>query len=165
MTLAFETYLAVGLSMALLSLWKTYSGPAIAAFLSYSYPEMLVFNLIPAMIAALAGWQIAPVYSSLFKKRKEVVFKPKLRKFMKKWNQYGQLSMAILAPVLVGIPSYTFVSKRLNQSVVRTFGLLLLSILGWSTLAYSAFAFLDISQYVGIETIIPSSILEAVKQQ
>ncbi len=165
MTLAFETYLAVGLSMALLSLWKTYSGPAIAAFLSYSYPEMLVFNLIPAMIAALAGWQIAPVYSSLFKKRKEVVFKPKLRKFMKKWNQYGQLSMAILAPVLVGIPSYTFVSKRLNQSVVRTFGLLLLSILGWSTLAYSAFAFLDIGQYVGIETIIPSSILEAVKQQ
>tara|TARA_Y100001956_G_scaffold73666_1_gene80090 strand:- start:1764 stop:2261 length:498 start_codon:yes stop_codon:yes gene_type:complete len=165
MTLAFETYLAVGLSMALLSLWKTYSGPAIAAFLSYSYPEMLVFNLIPAMIAALAGWQIAPVYSSLFKKRKEVVFKPKLRKFMKKWNQYGQLSMAILAPVLVGIPSYTFVSKRLNQSVVRTFGLLLLSILGWSSLAYSAFAFLDIGQYVGIETIIPASILEAVKQQ
>ena len=165
MTLAFETYLAVGLSMALLSLWKTYSGPAIAAFLSYSYPEMLVFNLIPAMIAAFAGWQIAPVYSSLFKKRKAVVFKPKLRKFMKKWNQYGQLSMAILAPVLVGIPSYTFVSKRLNQSVVRTFGLLLFSILGWSSLAYSAFAFLDIGQYVEIETIIPASILEAVKQQ
>lgn len=165
MTLAFETYLAIGLSMAFLSLWKTYSGPAIAAFLSYSYPEMLVFNLIPAMIAAFAGWQIAPVYSSLFKKRKEVVFKPKLRKFMKKWNQYGQLSMAILAPVLVGIPSYTFVSKRLNQSVVRTFGLLLLSILGWSSLAYSAFAFLDIGQYMEIETIIPASILEAVKQQ
>ncbi len=165
MTLAFETYLAIGLSMAFLSLWKTYSGPAIAAFLSYSYPEMLVFNLIPAMIAAFVGWQIAPVYSSLFKKRKAVVFKPKLRKFMKKWNQYGQLSMAILAPVLVGIPSYTFVSKRLNQSVVRTFGLLLLSILGWSSLAYSAFAFLDIGQYVEIETIIPASILEAVKQQ
>ena len=73
--------------------------------------------------------------------------------------------MAVLAPVLVGIPSYTFVSKRLNQSVVRTFGLLLLSILGWSSLAYSAFAFLDIGQYMEIETIIPASILEAVKQQ
>ncbi|MDK9736092.1 hypothetical protein KI655_02155 [Vibrio sp. D404a] len=164
MTLAFETYLAVGLSMALLSLWKTYSGPAIAAFLSYSYPEMLVFNLIPAMLAAYAGWQIAPVYSRLFKKRKEVVFNPKLRKFMRKWNQYGQLSMAILAPVLVGIPSYTFVSKRLNQSGVKTFGLLVLSILGWSSLAYSGFALLDLSQYIELETIIPASVLEVVRQ-
>ncbi|CDT73456.1 conserved membrane hypothetical protein [Vibrio coralliirubri] len=164
MTLAFETYLAIGLSMALLSLWKTYSGPAIAAFLSYSYPEMLLFNLIPAMIAAYTGWKIAPVYSTLFKKQKGSVFKPKLRKFMKKWNQYGQLSMAILAPVLVGIPSYTFVSKRLNQSGVKTFGMLTLSILGWSSLAYSCFAFLDVGQYVAIENIIPESVLENIQQ-
>lgn len=164
MTLAFESYLAIGLSMAFLSLWKTYSGPAIAALLSYSYPEMLVFNLIPAMIAAFAGWKIAPVYSTLFKKRNKVVFKPKLRKFMKKWNQYGQLSMAILAPVLVGIPSYTFVSKRLNQNRLRTFGLLALSILGWSTLAYCGFMFLDLGQYVEFETIIPAPVVEAIKQ-
>jgi len=163
MNLAIETYLVVGVSMALLSLWKTYSGPAIAAFLSYSYPEMLMFNLIPAMMAAYAGWKIAPVYSSVFKKRKKVVFKPGLRKFMKKWNQYGQLSMAILAPVLVGIPSYTFVSKRLNQSGWKTFGMLAVSILGWSSIAYGSFAYLDVSQYIEIETIIPQSVLNVVK--
>jgi len=163
MTLALETYLAIGLSMALLSLWKTYSGPAIAAFLSYSYPEMLVFNLIPAMVAAYAGWKIAPVYSSLSRTRKEVVFRPKLRKFMKKWNQYGQLSMAILAPVLVGIPSYTFVSKRLNQSGWKTFGMLALSILAWSSIAYGCFAFLDIGQYIDIEAIIPASVLDSIR--
>lgn len=162
MTPALETYLAIGLSMALLSLWKTYSGPAIAAFLSYSYPEMLVFNLIPAMGAAYAGWKIAPVYSSLFRKRKKIVFRPKLRKFMKKWNQYGQLSMAILAPILVGIPSYTFVSKRLNQSGWKTFGMLALSILAWSSIAYGSFAFLDIGQYIDIEAVIPASVLDSI---
>lgn len=164
MNLALESYLAIGLSMALLSLWKTYSGPAIAAFLSYSYPEMLMFNLVPALIAAYAGWKIAPVYSSFFRKRQQVVFKPKLRKFIKRWNQYGQLSMAILAPVLVGIPSYTFVSKRLNQSGFKTFGMLALSILGWSSLAYGCFALLDVDQYIAIENIIPASVIEQIQQ-
>ncbi|GAM75508.1 hypothetical protein JCM19241_3420 [Vibrio ishigakensis] len=44
--------------MALLSLWKTYSGPAIAAVMSYSYPEMLLFNMLPALIAAYVGWSL-----------------------------------------------------------------------------------------------------------
>ncbi|OBT03957.1 hypothetical protein A9267_18660 [Shewanella sp. UCD-FRSSP16_17] len=160
MTLALESYLAIGLSMALLSLWKTYSGPAIAAFMSYSYPEMLLFNLVPALVAAYAGWWVAPIYSSLFRKRNRVVFKPKLRNFMKRWNQYGQVTMAILAPVLVGIPSYTFISKRLNQSGVKTFGLLALSILAWSSFAYACFTFLDMGRYIEIESIIPASVIQ-----
>ncbi|MGF1815687.1 hypothetical protein L4D02_13180, partial [Vibrio splendidus] len=68
-----------------------------------------------------------------------------LRRFMKRCNKYGQLTMAVLAPVLVGIPSYTFVSKRLNQDWRKTFAMLTLSILGWSGLAYGCFLLLDVS--------------------
>jgi hypothetical protein len=64
---------------------------------------------------------------------------------------------------LVGIPSYTFVSKRLNQSGWKTFGMLAVSILGWSSIAYGSFAYLDVSQYIEIETIIPQSVLNVVK--
>ncbi|MEZ9912856.1 hypothetical protein AB4346_08550 [Vibrio breoganii] len=164
MTELLEPYLAVGLSMALLSLWKIYSGPAIAGLLSYSYSEMLMFNLVPAIIAAYAGWKVAPVYSHFFKQRNKAVFKPKLKKFMKIWAQYGQISMAVLAPVLVGIPTYTYVSRRLNQSGFRTFGMLILSLFGWSSLAYGCFTFLDLSQYAAIQNIIPASIVENAHQ-
>ncbi|UOE79884.1 hypothetical protein LTQ03_00155 [Vibrio splendidus] len=163
MTLALESYLFIGFSMALLSLWKTYSGPALAALMSYSYPEMLLFNLLPALLAAYVGWKVAPVYSSIFNRQKTVSFKPKLRRFMKRWNKYGQLTMAILAPVLVGIPSYTFVSKRLNQDWRKTFAMLTLSILGWSGLAYGCFLLLDVEQYISIESIIPNAMLEEIK--
>ncbi|GAB7219685.1 hypothetical protein [Vibrio comitans] len=158
-----ETYLIVALTMALLSLWKTYSGPAIAAVMSYSYPEMLLFNMLPALVAAYVGWSLGPLTPSLFSRGKAVVFRPKLKRFMQRWNRYGQVVMAILAPVLVGIPSYTFVSKRLNQSAVKTFGLLTLSILFWSGAAYFCFSFMDVGQYISVDTMIPQSVLDMME--
>lgn len=158
-----ETYLIVAVTMALLSLWKTYSGPAIAAVMSYSYPEMLLFNMLPALIAAYVGWRLGPLNLALLKRNKPVVFRPKLKRFMQRWNRYGQVVMAILAPVLVGIPSYTFVSKRLHQSAVKTFGLLILSILFWSGAAYSIFSLMDVGQYIPVDTVIPQSILDRVE--
>ncbi|GEA52708.1 hypothetical protein VIN01S_35120 [Vibrio inusitatus NBRC 102082] len=155
-----ETYLIVALTMALLSLWKTYSGPAIAAVMSYSYPEMLLFNMVPAMLAAYVGWAMGPLANRLFLRNTRVGYRPKLKKFMQRWNRYGQVSMAFLAPVLVGIPSYTFVSKRLNQSVVKTFGLLTASILFWSGIAYFCFLLVDVGQYIPVDTMIPDSVLD-----
>ncbi|GAM64759.1 hypothetical protein JCM19232_4451 [Vibrio ishigakensis] len=82
---------------------------------------------------------------------------------MQRWNRYGQVVMAILAPVLVGIPSYTFVSKRLHQSAVKTFGLLILSILFWSGAAYFIFSLMDVGQYIPVDTVIPQSILDRME--
>ncbi|GEM81504.1 hypothetical protein [Vibrio superstes] len=158
-----ETYFVVALTMALLSLWKTYSGPAIAGVMSYSYPEMLMFNMLPALLAGYAGWSLGPMTSSLFNRNRRVVFRPKLKRFMIRWNRYGQISMAILAPVLVGIPSYTFVSKRLNQRGIKTFGLLSVSILFWSGSAYFCFLLLDVGQYIPVDSVIPQNILNRME--
>lgn len=158
-----ETYFIVGLTMALLSLWKTYSGPAIAAVMSYSYPEMLLFNVVPAMMAAYAGWALGPMANRIFLRNSNVSYRPKLKKFMQRWNRYGQVSMALLAPVLVGIPSYTFVSKRLNQGIAKTFGLLTASILFWSGIAYFCFLLVDVGQYIPMDTMIPESILDRME--
>jgi hypothetical protein len=66
--------------------------------------------------------------------------------------------MALLAPVIVGIPSYTLLSKRLNQSGTRTFILLFLSIILWSGLSYFGFLLLNFNQYISIESLIPDVI-------
>ena len=155
MIIGSDSYIAIAMLMALLSLWKTYSGPALAGALSYSYPEMLLFNVIPALIAGFKGWYYGPLFFRILPQRSTPGFRPKLRRFLVIWKRYGQLAMAFLAPVLVGIPSYTLLSKRLNQSASKTFSLLLASILIWSSLSYFGFLYLDFEQYISIESLIP----------
>ncbi|RKF19751.1 hypothetical protein DBZ36_04645 [Alginatibacterium sediminis] len=158
MQIAFEPYLLIALTIAILSLWKTYSGPMIAATLSYSYIEMLTFTVIPALFAAYIAWRLAPIYSELFRSKTKPAFKPRLKRFVKMWNTYGQVAMAILAPIIVGIPSYTFIAKQLNQNAVKTFSLLLASIIFWSSLAYFSLAFFNLEQYFAIEALLPQSL-------
>ena len=155
MTLTFETYLTIATSMVVLSLWKTYSGPAIAGLMAYSYPEMVIYNVVPAMLAAWIGWVVGPVFFQRISGKKVAGFNPKLRRFMKRWNHFGQPTMAFLAPVLVGIPSYTLISKRLKQSSLKTFSLLLCSILLWSGASYFGFLLLELGQYVTLDSLLP----------
>ncbi|MFB9153388.1 MAG: hypothetical protein ACPG5L_07735 [Vibrio gallaecicus] len=138
MNVELDSYLTSAVTMALLSTWKTYSGPAIAGALSLSYVEMLLFNGVPALLSAIFGWKLDGLIRLKTQPRK-VVFRPKLRKFLYNWKKYGYIIMAILAPILTGIPTYTLISKRLNQKFIVTFSFLSISILFWSTLSYFLF--------------------------
>lgn len=123
--------------MALLSIWKTYSGPALAALAGFSYLEMLLFNAIPAMLAGYVGW-LAGRYSYWFYSARTLgKYRPRLRRFIRSWKRYGNRAMALLAPVLVGIPLYTLIARRIRQSHQHTFILLAASILWWSGLSFS----------------------------
>ena len=77
-----DSYIAVAIAMALLSLWKTYSGPALAGVLSYSYPEMFLFNVIPALLAGYNGWVLGPMFFRIMPNKRSAEFKPKLRRFL-----------------------------------------------------------------------------------
>jgi hypothetical protein len=132
-----EQYWWLGLAMALLSIWKTYSGPALAALVGFSYFEMLFFNALPAMFAGYVGWLSGKYSYWLYSSRTLGKFRPRLRRFIRVWKRYGNRSMALLAPVLVGIPLYTLIARRIRQSYQHTFLLLTASILWWSGLSFS----------------------------
>lgn len=164
MSHTFDTYLAMAMTMSLLSLWKTYLGPAIAGVMLFSYPEMLMFNLLPALSSAYVGWLCVPLVRKYWRSSKRTGFKPKLRIFMCRWNRYGQAVMALLAPVLLGVPTYAAVSRRLNQGKRKTFGLLIASILFWSSAAYFSFLLLDLEQYLAFESIFPDNVMDVLNQ-
>jgi hypothetical protein len=150
MAFAQEYYWIIALLMAVLSVWKTYTGPVLAAFLGFSYPEMLVFNVIPAMFAGSLGWVIGPLIPIWHVRARRLVFRPRLRRFLRHWRRYGYRSSAFLAPVLIGIPLYTLICQRLKQSRLPTFSWLLLAILLWSSLSYFCFWLLDLSEYLSL---------------
>ncbi|MCW8347017.1 MULTISPECIES: hypothetical protein [Vibrio] len=146
-----DSYLLLGLAMALLSIWKTYSGPALAGFVGFSYPEMLLFNVLPALMAGCFGWFIGRYSFYLYARKNFHPHRPKLRRFVAAWKRYGNKTMATLAPVLVGIPLYTLVARRLRQDRVTTFILLSSSILCWSGLSYSLVNALDLSTHFNLQ--------------
>ncbi len=149
-----ESYLLLGLAMALLSIWKTYSGPALAAFVGFSYPEMLLFNALPALVAGYFGWFVGRYSLFLYSRRNLRPFRPRLRRFVKAWKRYGNVTMAILAPVLVGIPLYTLIAKRLRQSHVATFVLLAVSILWWSGLSYGLVSVFELGERLNLQGLV-----------
>ncbi|MEZ8968155.1 hypothetical protein AB4343_02530 [Vibrio breoganii] len=151
-----ESYWLIALAMAGLSVWKTYTGPALAGFLSLSYPEMFMFNVLPAMAAGGFGWYFGSVLHLPLPFRKQVHFRPKLRKFLRAWNNYGQVSMALLAPILIGIPLFTLVSRKLKQRFATTFLLLFISILLCSGISYFGFLLFNWQEYIPIDALLPA---------
>jgi hypothetical protein len=74
-----------------------------------------------------------------------------LRRFVKAWKRYGNTTMAMLAPVLVGIPLYTLIAKRLRQSYSATFVLLAASILWWSGLSYGLVSAFELGEQLNLQ--------------
>ncbi|GEM78097.1 hypothetical protein [Vibrio superstes] len=153
-----ESYWLIGFAMVALSVWKTYTGPALAGFLGLSYPEMFMFNILPAMGAGFFGWYFGSVLEVPLPFKRAVHFRPRLRKFLRAWNRYGQISMALLAPILIGIPVFTLVSRKLKQGGVKTFTLLFLSILLCSGVSYFGFLLLNWQEYIAIEALLPDTV-------
>lgn len=101
--------------MYFLSLWKTYIGPLIAAGADFSYIEMLVFNLGAAISSSIGTLWVTDLW---MRKRTSTRkgFNGNLRRALKLWKKYGRGGSAVLAPVLIGIPTYALLARRFKAS-------------------------------------------------
>jgi len=132
-----DIYLLQASSMYFLSLWKTYLGPLIAAGSGFSYLEMLLFNLGAAMSSAL-GMLLATDAWHRKRSRSSTGFNGNLRKALRLWKKYGKLGSAILAPVLIGIPTYAVIARRFKESRRKIILELTVISFVWCTVIYWA---------------------------
>lgn len=110
-----ETYLLQTLSILFFSAWKTYIGPIIAAGANFSYWEMLFFNMGAALSSAAVTLFATDVWMTK-RNNKPKGFNKNLRKILKIWRRYGKRTTLCLSPVLLGIPSYALIARRLKES-------------------------------------------------
>ncbi len=136
-----EVFVLKAKSVFLLSLWKTYVGPALSVAYEFSYFEMVLFNISAAMIS---GYMVLRFNDSinvllgkvLPKRKSKPGFKPQLRKYLKFWHKYGFYGVMALTPILIGIPLGVWISKRLGTNQTRIMVTLFVFSLFWASLFY-----------------------------
>jgi len=146
-----ENYWLLALTMMLLSLWKVYLGSALAAFVSFSYGEMLVFNFIPAMMSALKAWYFGDWLFERFLPNTPKGFNSRLRKIVRFWHRHGNWGGAILAPVLLGVPTYAVIANRFRTPFKVVMLSLTVTTWLWCSIMYFAFYFWDISTWLELD--------------
>jgi len=132
-----EWYLLQALTIFWFSLWKTYIGPLMAAGLGFSYWEMLLYNLSAALSSSLAVLYASDLYFAR-RKSKPKGFSRHLRRALGYWKKYGKWVAIVLAPVILGIPTYVFIARRLKER--RRIIMLEIAVItsAWCTLIYFA---------------------------
>lgn len=132
-----ETYILQALGMMFFSAWKTYIGPAIAAGLHFAYWEMLVFNMGAAMMSAAATMFATDLWMAK-RQSKSKGFSRNLRKALRIWRHYGKGTALLLSPVLLGIPSYALLARRLKERRSSIMLELTIATFFWCTAIYWA---------------------------
>ena len=138
-----EIYILQVKSVFLLSLWKTYVGPALCVPYGFSFLEMLLFNISAAMISGYVilrfNSQINTMLGKLLPKRKSKPgFKPQLRKYLRFWHRYGFYGVMALTPILIGIPLGVWISARLGTGKTHIMLTLFVFSVFWASLSYYA---------------------------
>lgn len=132
-----EVYLIQVLSMLFFSAWKTYIGPLIAVGAEFSYLEMLLFNMGPALASAAGTLFFTDLW--IAKRQAKIKgFNKNLRKLVKLWRRYGRKISLLLAPVLLGVPSYALMARRLKVSRSKIMLELSFVTFVWCTVIYWA---------------------------
>lgn len=132
-----EAYFLQILSMFFFSVWKTYIGPLIAVAANFAYWEMLLFNLGPAFCSAAASLIVTDMWMKK-RRRKAPGFNRNLRKVLRIWRRYGKKTSLLIAPVIIGIPSYAIIARRLKESNTRILVELTLVTFLWCSAIYWA---------------------------
>lgn len=132
-----ETYLLQAFTMYFLSLWKTYIGPLLAAAGHFGYFEMLVFNL-GAAVTSIIGTLLLTDFWIAKRTSSNKGFNKNLRRALRLWKKYGKVGSAVLAPILIGIPTYTLVARRLKSTRRSIIIELTLITFAWCTVIYWA---------------------------
>jgi hypothetical protein len=136
--------------MCVLSTWKTYAGPAIAAVLGFTFLEMLAYNFVPAIIVALKAWYAGSwFFSSKSNKKKSSV---KMKKFEALWERFGDRTAALLAPIFIGIPSYAILAKKMDGKFKKTFVNLSFSTLFWCSIFYFGTLVFNLDKHLNIDS-------------
>jgi hypothetical protein len=132
-----EAYLLQALSMLFFSAWKTYIGPLIAVGAGFSYFEMLLFNMGAALSSAAAALFMTDLWMT---KRQAKVkgFNKNLRKALKIWKRYGKSVTLLMAPILLGVPSYALIARRLKESRKKIMFELVVATFIWCSVIYWA---------------------------
>jgi uncharacterized membrane protein YhaH (DUF805 family) len=132
-----ETYLLQALSMLFFSAWKTYIGPAVAAASNFTYWEMLLFNMGAALSSAAATLAATDFWMAR-RNTKAKGFNKNLRKALRFWRRFGKRFTLLLSPILLGVPSYALLARRLKETKSRIMLELSLSTFFWCSLVYWA---------------------------
>ncbi|WP_020531576.1 hypothetical protein [Flexithrix dorotheae] len=132
-------YLIKALTVFLLSLWKTYVGPALSFGFGFSYFEMVIFNYSAALISALVSLYFAPNIVAFIRrlfKMKPKPYNARWRKILVFWNKYGFYGVMVLSPILISIPLGAIISQRFKTPAPKILIYLSVMVLFWSSLAY-----------------------------
>lgn len=125
------------LSLVLPSLWKVYIGAVLAVPFGFTYLPMLLLNLLGVSIATLATISL----SDWLKRRHQRPaqgFNRYLRLALRYWRRYGENGAALLAPILIGLPVYAFIARRLGMSTPKILLRLLFCSLLWCSVCFWA---------------------------
>ncbi len=122
----------------LTSLWKIYIGAIVAAPFGFSFVQMLLINLSSVLFSTLLTIRLCDWLKQRHQPIKNRGFNRYLRTALKYWRGYGQNGAAILAPILLGIPTYAFIARRLRMPASGIVIRLLLSSFAWASLCFIA---------------------------
>lgn len=130
----------------LLSLWKTYAGPALGVGFGMSYIEAVGYTMLGATVAVLVTLYFERYVTQLFKWCVNLIpgresdstpkFNPGLRKAIRYYKRFGFWGLMALTPVLIGLPLGVWIAVRMGTSKRAAGVTTLLVALFWSTTSY-----------------------------
>ena len=127
--------IGVAFSMYLLSLWKVY-----LAYSYYAYNEIsFLFANTVILLATASSYFVSLIIFPFMNRLKFLIRFRKSKNYKKAsrlYDKYGFYVLALLAPVLVGIPVFVLISKEFEQANVKIALALLLSVLFYGLLIY-----------------------------
>jgi uncharacterized membrane protein len=145
-------------TIIVLSLWKTYVGPALAVGFAMGYIEAVGYTLLGAAITVCATLYFEGVMTQLFNRlrsalastnqQQQPTFKPSLRRALRFYRRYGFWGLMLLTPVLVGLPVGIWIAVRLGSAKLKVAITVMIMALFWSSLSYYL-TFKGLAQWVG----------------
>ncbi|MAY84552.1 MAG: hypothetical protein CMP59_10510 [Flavobacteriales bacterium] len=124
--------------LLLFSALKFFLAPATVLISGYDIWETILITSIGGVGGFLTFYFFGSLfykkYREFFPPKRKRIFTPRKRKMVKYKNKYGFWGLAILTPVLFGIPLGSLVAAAFFPEKGRTIGVFVSSIIVWSIL-------------------------------
>jgi len=124
-----------GLCIFLLSLWKVYVGPVLAAAVGFNYFEMLSVILLAVAVSIYLTLRLCEFLARRHQ-RPAKGYNKNIRFALRYWKRYGQVGASLLAPILLGLPVYVFLADRFKTPKPDIYKALLLWSFFWCSVFY-----------------------------
>ena len=123
-------------------LWKSYLGPILASVFGFSLLEAFAMTITAGLLSAKFSSLLSQYLLSLLRQirnrpdKTTAHFNPKLRKLLRFWQRYGLPIAAFIAPTIIGIPTYSFIARRLQTTPNAMYIWLAISLAFWVLASY-----------------------------